>query len=152
MRTLRASALVVAMAVALTACGGRGEDKSNAGAGDEQARTVAVNMVDVAFEPAMLQVARGDKLRFRFTNKGKVAHDAFIGDPDAQADHEAEMRGGDGGGHGGGHGDGAEDAITVEPGDTGELVYTFDDEGTVEVGCHQPAHYAGGMKITVEVT
>ena len=151
MRILRSAALAVAMVVALTACGGGSDDTADGGDDDAQARTVAVDMVDTAFEPATLQVAPGETVRFRFTNKGKVAHDAFIGDTDAQADHEAEMREGDGG-HGGGHGGDAEGAITVEPGDTGELVHTFDDAGTVEVGCHQPGHYTGGMKITVEVT
>ena len=149
MRALRVAGVVVAMAVTLAACGG-GDDAATPD-GDERRRTVDVEMVDVAFEPAKLEVARGETVRFRFTNNGKVAHDAFIGDSDAQADHEADMREGGDGGHGGGHGDDAEDAITVDPGDSGELVYTFAEAGTVEVGCHQPGHYAGGMRITVEV-
>ena len=43
----------------------------------------------------------------------------------------------------------ADDAVTVEPGDTAELTHTFDDTGTIEIGCHQEGHYAAGM--TVEV-
>ena len=57
----------------------------------------------------------------------------------------------DGDAHGGGHGDEESDAVTVEPGDGGELIHTFDDAGTVEIGCHQPGHYDAGMKIAVDV-
>lgn len=54
--------------------------------------------------------------------------------------------------HGGGHGGGSDaDAITVEPGDTGELTHTFDESGEFEIGCHEPGHYEAGMKIDVTV-
>ena len=41
---------------------------------------------------------------------------------------------------------------TIAPGETVELTWTFGDEGTVLIGCHQPGHYAAGMTglITVE--
>lgn len=153
MHRIRIAAVIGVVAVLLAACGG-GDDESTVGKGNGDARTVAVDMVDIAFEPDTLDIARGETVRFVFTNTGEVAHDAFIGDEDAQADHEAEMREADDDeGHGGGHGDdAAENAVTVEPGDTGELTYTFDEAGTVEVGCHQPGHYESGMKIDVEVT
>lgn len=49
-----------------------------------------------------------------------------------------------------GHG---QDGITVKPGKTAELTRTFATAGTIEVGCHEPGHYASGMKIkVVEVT
>jgi uncharacterized cupredoxin-like copper-binding protein len=49
------------------------------------------------------------------------------------------------------HSGGATDGITVDPGKTGELTHTFDRTGTVEIGCHQPGHYAAGMKLAVTV-
>ena len=107
-------------------------------------------MVDNAFEPDHLEVTEGETVRFVFTNHGAVAHDAFIGDTDAQADHEAEMRRRRATGHG--HGDhGADEAVTVEPGERGELTHTFDDAGTIEIGCHQPGHYDAGMKVAMKV-
>ena len=39
----------------------------------------------------------------------------------------------------------------VQPGELGELSYTFSEPGSYEVGCHQPGHYAAGMKIDVTV-
>ena len=152
MSRFRIAAVVSVVAVLLAACGGD-NDTSTAGNGNSDAHTVEVDMVDIAFEPDTLEVTRGETVRFVFTNTGEVAHDAFIGDEDDQAGHEAEMREADDDeGHDGGHGDDeAENAVTVEPGDTGELTYTFDEAGTLEVGCHQPDHYDAGMKIEVEV-
>ena len=108
-------------------------------------------MVDIAFEPTAIRVARGETVRLRFTNTGKLAHDAFIGTPDEQSDHEDEMReADDADAHG--HEEDAEDAVVVEPGKTGELVYTFDEDIELEIGCHQPGHYAAGMKLAVSIT
>lgn len=131
----------------LAACG---DDDSSDTASDEPTRTVEIDMVDIAFEPEAIEVTAGETVRFVFTNDGEVAHDAYIGDTDAQADHEAEMRDAEGDEHGG-HGDDEGDAITVEPGETGELTHTFTHAGTLEIGCHQPGHYDAGMKIDIEV-
>ena len=145
--------LVAAVGVALVtaACGDDDDTTGAAGSGDGK-RTVEITMVDIAFEPATVEVAAGETVRFVFTNDGDVAHDAFIGDTAAQADHEQQMRDAEdddsGMDHGGGEDDGA---ITVEPGDTAELTHTFGEAGTVEIGCHQPGHYDAGMKIDVEV-
>ena len=150
-RTLIATAGIAALVTA--GCGGSGgDDQSQSGAA--AARTVDVDMVDTAFQPAMVTATAGERIRLAFRNKGSAAHDAFIGDVAAQADHEQEMRQAEKDGHSGGHGDDDTDeaALTLKPGKTGELTYTFDRAGTVEIGCHQPGHYAAGMKIAVTVT
>lgn len=141
----RMTVIGAALVLLVAACGGGDDDATEGGAGE---RTVEIDMVDIAFEPDTLQVERGETVRFTFANRGKVAHDAFIGDEEAQAEHEQEM----GDDHGGEHGDGDEDAVTVDPGEDGELTYTFDESGTFEIGCHQPGHYDAGMKVTVEVS
>jgi uncharacterized cupredoxin-like copper-binding protein len=107
-------------------------------------------MIDVAFKPASLEVNRDETVRFVFVNNGQMAHDAFVGDAEAQADHEKRMQDGENGGHGNGH-RGESDALTVKPSESGELIYTFNKAGKVEIGCHQPGHYESGMKITVTV-
>lgn len=145
MHRLRPAAAAFALLIA--ACGGTDDPSSS---GTDADRTIEVDMVDIAFEPDTLEVEAGQTIRFVFTNTGEVAHDAFIGDADAQEDHEDEMREDDDG-HDGGHGDEPEDAVTVEPGETGELTYTFDQAGTLEIGCHQEGHYAAGMKTRIEV-
>jgi len=146
--------LVAATATALltAACGGGGD--SDRKSDSVSVRTVDVDMVDIAFEPTVLTATAGEQVRFVFRNRGSAVHDAFIGDRGSQDGHEREMRQAEQGNHGGGHQDDGtdEDALTLDPGKKGELVHTFDGSGTVEIGCHQPGHYAAGMKITVTVT
>ena len=140
--------VTVSLAVLAAACGGGDGDNDAA----TDARTVEIAMRDIEFEPTSVDVERGETVRFVFTNEGAVAHDAFVGDDDAQAEHEETMSEDDGGmDHGGGDDDDG-NAITVEPGDTGELTYTFDTAGSLLIGCHQPGHYDAGMILEVNVT
>jgi uncharacterized cupredoxin-like copper-binding protein len=142
--------LLLGIALVTVACGGSDGDSAT-GAGDT-ARTVEVTMADIRFEPATLAVQKGEEVKFVFRNNGAVVHDAYVGNAAAQAEHEADMRGG-GGGHDA-HGDGGEDggAITVKPGKSGTLTHAFDEAGEIEIGCHEPGHYAAGMRIAVVVS
>ena len=80
-----------------------------------------------------------------FTNNGEALHEAYVGDAAAQDDHAKEM------GEGGGMAMEEGNKVEVEPGETGELTYTFDDAGQVQIGCHQPGHYEAGMVLDVAV-
>ncbi len=142
--------VIAALTTIVAACGGSSQSSSTGEADDDaptSARTVEVAMEDIKFDRATLSVTAGETIDFRFINNGKVAHDAFIGDAAAQMEHETEMAEmGDAGGHP------TEDAaIVLQPGESGQLSYTFDQPGTYQVGCHQPGHYAAGMKIAVAV-
>ena len=142
------TSLLGLLALVATACGGGGHDGHAAGSGESSpTKTVRIDMRDIAYSPTAVTVKKGDTVRFVFTNKGKLPHDAFIGDEAAQTAHEEEMRagGGEHGEHGGG-------GLTVEPGKTAELEETFDEAGTTLIGCHEPGHYEAGMKVTVTVT
>lgn len=140
-----AVAALLAGASLLAACGSDGTGTAGGPAGG--GRVVEVEMVDIGFEPGAVRVAAGEEVTFRFTNTGIVPHDAFVGDEDAQAEHEREV-GDDAGMH---HGDEEEDAVTVAPGETGTLTYTFEETGTTVIGCHQPGHYEDGMRVDVTV-
>lgn len=104
-------------------------------------------MVDIAFEPDAIEAIGGETVRFVFRNSGDVAHDAFIGDADAQEEHDASVEDAHGG-----HGEDAEDELTLDPGASGELVHTFDQAGEILIGRHQPGHDEDGMRITVDVS
>ena len=134
-------ALVAGLAAVTTACG-----SSDGTKGAKGARTVQIEMHDIAYQPADVKVTAGETVRFVFHNQGKIAHDAFLGDESAQMDHEREMTG-----MGGMH-QGNGDAITVAPGKTGDLTHTFATAQSVLIGCHQPGHYTAGMKLKVDVT
>jgi uncharacterized cupredoxin-like copper-binding protein len=143
---------LAAVSPLVTACGsdhsGHGSSGASAESAADAATSIDIEMRDIEFDQTELSVDAGTLIRFVFTNIGKIPHDGFIGDEAAQAGHEQEMASmGDMGGHSM-HDD---DAITVAPGATGELTYTFDEPGTYEIGCHQVGHYAAGMKITVNV-
>lgn len=141
---MRRALLAVAALAVLAGCGGSGDDGAPpAASGDE--RVVEVEMRDIAFDPTTLDVRAGEKVRFVFKNTGAVTHDAFLGDAAAQEAHEREMREGHGD-----HGEGS-NAVTVRPGKTGQLVYTFERPGQILLGCHQPGHYTGGMKAAINI-
>lgn len=137
-RTIAAAAL---LALVAAACGGEDQD---AQPGAEEGTVVEIEMVDVAFEPDTIEVKKGEETTFRFVNSGEAVHEAYIGDAAAQEEHAAAME------EHGEHGD--DEVLEVEPGDTGELTRTFDEDGEVIIGCHQPGHYEEGMKVTVTVS
>ena len=139
--------VVAAAALLLGACGG--SDDKTASPAPDGTRTVEVEMVDIAFVPKRLSVGKGEEVRFVFTNSGKVQHEGYIGTAKEQADHGREMMKDD---RHDAHGDDDGRSVTVEPGEKGELTHRFDEAGTFEVGCHEPGHYAAGMKIIVEVS
>ncbi len=134
--------LAVLLLVVLAACGS--SDGGSTAAGPTDARTVDVEMRDIAFSPTSVDARVGEKLRFVFKNTGGVTHDAFIGDQAAQDEHEKDMRGGHD------HMKMA-NAVSVKPGKSASLTYTFAKAGQVVIGCHEPGHYTGGMKVLVNV-
>ena len=131
----------LALAVVFTSGCGKSEKPKAAKA----TRTVEVEMRDISYQPTEVAVNAGEAVRFVFHNDGKVAHDAYLGDEAAQMDHEKEMTG-----MGGTHKD-STDAITVASGKTGELTHAFTAAQSLVIGCHQPGHYAAGMKLKVDV-
>jgi uncharacterized cupredoxin-like copper-binding protein len=136
--------LFLPLVVALVLLAGCGSDDGSAGAGGSADRTIDVEMRDIAYSPTSIDVRVGETVRFNFKNTGQVEHDAFIGDPGAQDAHEKQMR------EGHDHGKDA-NAVSVKPGKSASLTHTFDKAGQVLIGCHEPGHYVGGMRITVNV-
>ena len=137
--------LLVVPALAFLAACGSDDGSTDAGAGQGADRTIDVEMRDIAYSPTSVDVRVGETVRFNFKNTGQVTHDAFIGDATAQDAHEKEMREG--------HADhgGDKNAVSVKPGKSASLTHTFDRPGQLLIGCHEPGHYTGGMRITVNV-
>lgn len=148
-KTQRWTALVIAgvSVISMAACGGGADEDARSEPADA-GRTITIRMTDNAFDPTQIQVTKGEKVMFRLVNDGTVDHEAYIGTEKAQEDHAAEMAAGSE--HAGMEMPG-DPKMTVKPGKTGELAYTFDERGTLVVGCHQPGHWEAGMKATVTV-
>jgi uncharacterized cupredoxin-like copper-binding protein len=103
---------------------------------------------DLTFFPSGATVTEGETVTFRVTNDGKIPHDFVLGDAEAQDEHEEEMAemDGDMSMHD------EPNAFVLEPGETKEMTWHMTTGGEVIFGCHQPGHYAAGMKGLVIVS
>ena len=151
--------LVPALALLVAACSSGGGSPSAAGtepaaSADASAPTEAsaaatrieVNLADtLTMEPASMTVPAGVPVTFVVTNTGSLDHEFYLGDEAAQQEHETEMQAG-------AMRHDEPEGISVPPGETKELTYTFAEPGVTLAGCHVAGHYIGGMKATINVT
>ena len=104
------------------------------------------------YRPAAIMVRAGRRVTFAVTNAGKLPHEFILGDRATQLAHERQMQdmtSTDGHVHthdptGGG-------TLTVPPGQTRRLTWTFDEPGLVLYGCHVLGHWSAGMRGTIVV-
>lgn len=110
-------------------------------------RTVEVTMDDsMRFAPNKIAVKAGETIRFRARNAGKVQHEMVIGAMDELQAHAEMMRKFPSMEHE------EPNTLTLEPGAKGELVWQFDQPGTVDFACLIPGHLEAGMIARVTVT
>ncbi len=152
---LVALTLAFGAAVTAVACGG----SNSASTLRSTERTIDVTMNDSSFQPARIDVAKGETVTLRFTNNGAVTHEAVLGDDATQMAHHAGMAAPTGAPH---HGhadsmpmsmpmDGTDGDLSVAPGSTAELTHTFTEAGHLIIGCHEPGHWEAGMKATITI-
>ncbi|MDF2740118.1 MAG: copper-binding protein [Actinomycetia bacterium] len=103
------------------------------------------------YRPAAIMVRAGRRVTFAVTNAGKLPHEFILGDRATQLDHERQMQAATTATghvhHHAAHGPpAATGALTVPPGQTRRLTWTFDEPGIVLYGCHVVGHWAAGMK------
>ena len=104
-------------------------------------RTVQVAMSDqLRFDPSKVAVVAGMTVTFEVTNAGQTPHEFVLGNASYQDRHEMSM-----GEMSGSLPPGGPNALTLQPGETRSLTWTFTDRGKVLYGCHIPGHYAAGM-------
>lgn len=105
---------------------------------------------DFTFGPEAIEVTAGETITFVVTNTGNLPHDFTLGDAATQDAHEAEMAEMAGmAADDEAHGDA--NAVVVAAGETAELTWHFSESGSLLTGCHQPGHYAAGMKGVINV-
>ena len=109
-------------------------------------RSIDVDMTDaMRFTPAQVQVKAGETVRFNVRNSGRIRHEMVLGTAaDLQA-HYAMMMKDPGMRHE------EANAISLEGGKSGQIVWKFDRAGTVSFGCLELGHYTAGMKGAVSV-
>jgi uncharacterized cupredoxin-like copper-binding protein len=142
-------AAIIALVTLLAACSSGGASTapsigSTPAASDSASTRIEVSLTDaLKIEPGAMTVPAGVPVTFVVTNAGSTEHEFYLGDEAAQAAHEEEMASMGGMTHD------EPEGISVPPGETKELTYTFDAPGATLAGCHLPGHYAGGMKAAI---
>ena len=109
-------------------------------------RNVVIEVNDnMRFDPGTWQAQQGEVLRLIVVNTGKVKHELVVGQARELAEHAKSMRQSKGEHH---HHD---NAVSVEPGQSAILMFTFDKAGEWGMACFEPGHYEAGMKGLVQV-
>jgi uncharacterized cupredoxin-like copper-binding protein len=122
------------------------KDWGIAGDAGRAKRRIDVGMSDtMRFMPGRITVKLGETVRFVVRNNGKVLHEFVIGTPTENAEHAALMMK---------FPDMQHDEpymAHVPPGETGQIVWTFNRAGQFEFACLIAGHYQAGMVGTIEV-
>jgi len=110
-------------------------------------RTINVIMSDtMRFQPASVTVRAGETIRFRVRNAGVIKHEMVLGTAAELKEHAElmqkfpDME----------HDD--PNAVTVEPGATGDLIWRFTKAGNFHFACLIPGLYEQGMVGRLVVT
>ena len=132
--------------------GGGHDDEMEVGKPGEAARAdreVAVTMSEtddgeMIFEPSSFSFAKDATVKFVITNAGELEHEFVLDTAERNVHHKEmmakmEME----------HDD--PNSVRLDPGATGEIVWTFSNPGTFEFACLIPGHYESGMHGPVAV-
>jgi uncharacterized cupredoxin-like copper-binding protein len=110
-------------------------------------RTVTIRMSDaMRFTPDSVTVRRGETIRFVVRNEGKILHEMVLGNEEGLKAHAALMRRFPEMEHDEPY------MVHVQPGKTGQMIWTFDKPGQIGFACLIPGHYEAGMtgKVTAK--
>jgi uncharacterized cupredoxin-like copper-binding protein len=145
---LTSTAAMLAMQIAMPSPASAHEDHGRFSAGRpgdpaKPARIVKIKMFEgsgkMGFEPAQIEVRRGEQIRFVLHNDGDEDHEFVLATVAENRKHAEVMKK---------HPDMEHDdpnGKRVPPRDNGELVWKFTKRGTFEFACLIPGHYDKGM-------
>lgn len=113
------------------------------------ARTVKVTMLEdgkkMLFEPASIEVRRGDQVRFVITNDGTYDHEFMLATVADNRKHAVQMKKFPDMEHD------DPNAKRLSPFNSGELLWRFTKRGMFEYACLIPGHLEAGMRGTITV-
>ncbi|MEM7171919.1 MAG: cupredoxin domain-containing protein [Pseudomonadota bacterium] len=142
---------------------GHGGNIGQAGNAGDVTRTIEVVMYDNYYEPEEISINEDETVRFVVKNSGELVHEFNIATAEMHVAHQPEMlmmmE------HGVlepdrinweaaeemrafmGHGMHEEpNSLFLEPGQEGEIIWTFPDHAELEFACNVPGHYDSGMQ------
>ena len=145
--TATALLLVVAACGDTTAAAENSDHDETEGVTTE--RVVEVSMTEFGFSTGPIEVFEGETVTFVVTNDGAVDHEFRLANDEIVEEHD----------HGSDHEDtdGTDmemmSVLLLAPGETGELVVTFDHDATfTEVTCLLPGHREAGMVTPLQIS
>jgi uncharacterized cupredoxin-like copper-binding protein len=106
-------------------------------------RTVDVTMSEangtMSYEPAEIDVKKGEQIKFIVKNVGTLKHEFFLDSFAHNASHKIEMQKNPEMEHD------DPNAQSIEPGKQKEILWKFSKLGSFEFACLIPGHYEAGM-------
>ena len=110
-------------------------------------RIITLDMADsMRFTPGRITVKRGETVRLRVANRGQILHEIVLGTPASLEEHAQMMLKFPTMEHGEPY------MAHVLPGESGDLLWKFNREGSFDFACLIPGHYQAGMRGTITVT
>ena len=121
------------------------------GKASEVDRTIEVVMKEtddgaMLFDPATLVVRQDETIRFAIRNIGEIEHEFVLDDHHGIMKHKKQMEEAHEV-----HGHKSPNALTLDSGKAGEIIWHFTNSGSFEFACLIPGHYDAGMKGTIAV-
>ena len=132
-------------------------------------RTITIKMYDNYYEPNIIKVKKGETIKFFVQNLGEMVHEYNIATKEMHIKHQPEMQRLVENGillvdkidmkkmkemskkdHSLSHSH--SNSVMVEPKKTGEIIWKFSKNLSLEMACNVPGHYETGMvgKIIIE--
>jgi uncharacterized cupredoxin-like copper-binding protein len=148
--------------------GAEGVNIGEAGTAADVTTTIEVVMHDNFYEPESISVKEGETVRFIIKNAGEFVHEFGIATAEMHEAHapmmemmvehgvlEADKINHDVAAtmqEAMGHGMHDEpNSVLLEPGKSGEIIWTFPEHVELEFACNVPGHYDGGMVGEIEL-
>ena len=145
LNTLSLAALTAA-SVALAVSGAATAHDSHAGysAGEpgdpkKPSREIIVDMSEMRYSPAAIEVKRGEQIKFVIRNSGAIDHEFLLATTAENLKHAEAMRKNPDMEHDEPNG------VKLGPGKSGEVLWRFSKRGTFEYSCLIPDHRQSGM-------
>lgn len=146
------SLLLPAVAFAAGTHSGGHDDMAIGKPGEKAAATRTVDIVmtekddgSMVFEPSVLKVKAGETIRLAFVNKGETDHEFVMDTNEAVLEHKVQMEKFPEMEHADAN------SLTLAPGASGEIVWTFANAGDFTFACLIPGHYESGMRGDITV-
>ena len=102
-------------------------------------RTIKVDMSEMAYAPARIEVKRGEQVRFVIRNVGADDHEFLLATTEENLKHGEAMKNNPHMAHDEPNG------VRLAPAKSAEIVWKFTNAGTFEYSCLIPGHREAGM-------